>query len=143
MSLDAYVSNRFMENRLYFGPQGGDLKALAKDPLDAYKGASARSYGNFVGFILSKIGYATKVKVGEKEFFVNNKSFCKLMVRHRELRGIGFETEQELHGKVHELYLSHKKTEYDDISLLEAKMKDVAVKEGGIFDVLKVERVFV
>ena len=44
-----------------------------------------RSYGKLMGWLLTFIGFATKIKVNDKEFYVNKKSFCKLVARNIEM----------------------------------------------------------
>ena len=87
MTIHCFESKHLWDNRLYVAAVApGEIEAaVCPKGQEELKGASVRSYGKLMGWLLTFIGFATKIKVNDKEFYVNKKSFCKLVARNIEM----------------------------------------------------------
>lgn len=108
-----------------------------------YKGAGVRCYGSFYGSIMNCFGFATKVNVDGKEFYLNNKSLCQFVIRRFEVQKILKDLNEPnkidkfkltaLH--IHDLYLRLLGTRYpnDQIKKVLGVLKE-ATKASSIND---------
>ena len=74
---EPFVKSRLFENRVY-----------QNKGMSSTKGAGFRSYSNFTGWILEKLGFAEKLQWKRDEktesIYVNKRSFCKWTIRVNE-----------------------------------------------------------
>lgn len=130
--MSLFVSKHvFIANRAYYTKEESiekTKKLVVDEKGKEYVGAGFTSYGDFVGFILSCIGYASKIKFGETDLYVNNKSFCKFVARCFEMEG---DSNSEKSAKrLNELYMNHRKSGYEknQVSSMEKKLKELVSK---------------
>src|SRR6187397_503085 len=110
--MPALQIDHFFTNRLYIGTNpNSDLKNEVVQNGVEQKGAGVRCYGHITGWILSKLGYASKIEIDNKTFYVNNKSFVQLVIRLSEVKGAT--STKDAAVKLNNLYHLHMKTGYN------------------------------
>jgi len=133
--VNAYTTHHFFENRLYISPvpESRIKENIYSETGDEYKGAGIRSYSKPIGFILSFLSISSKITIGEKDFYINNKSFSKFIIRSNELGETN--SIQEAAKKLHCLFVEHKKSGYDkhNLNSVNAAMKILYEKERPNF----------
>lgn len=116
-----YVTSNAFENRLYISPQNeNEIKnSIYSDTGDEYIGASIRSYGETMGFLLSLIGVAAKVNIGDQSFYINNNSLSKFVIRVVELekQGAAPTSAADVAERLNALFIAHSDTGYDEKKL--------------------------
>ncbi len=120
MILNSFLS----KDRLYVSTMSEEeiKKCVFSESGEEYVGAGVKAYGIFVGFILSKLDISSKIKVGDKSFYINNKSFSKLVIRNSETEP-GEDSVKELNDR----YILSKDFGYDKNKLkaLNATLKSI------------------
>lgn len=133
---NSYVTNHSFENRLYLSPLSeSEIKSsIYSENGGEYKGASIRSYSESIGFLLSLLGISSKIKIGDKSYYINNKSFSQFIIRTTELDNVN--SPKEAAKKLNDLYIKHKQIGYNQnkIDLINSKIKQIfRKKEMGDF----------
>lgn len=101
-------------NRLYAYPSEAPSSQEAQQT-----GNSIRYYGNTVGYVLSLIGYASKISVEngalKKGYYVNRNSLDKFVFRYLEYKISEEEASSsiEFAHRLHDFFISHQKSLYN------------------------------
>ena len=131
-----FESTHFFSNRLYFDTKG-PISECPKGK-EELLGAGVRSYSLPVGWFLSLIGLATIVPISGKDFYINNRSFCKLILRIVEG---GNRPLCEDAQKLHRIFLTHREKgkDYDpkQVERLNNKLKQIAQKTRDLAVILR------
>jgi hypothetical protein len=100
-------------------------------------GAGIRSYGKLFGFLLSIIGFASELKVGEKKFYVNNNSFSQFVIRSVELNSPS--SMKDAAKKLDAIYAERKKIGYDkkDVALVKQNFVNI-IKYNNVNDIARI-----
>jgi len=130
--VNAYTTHHFFENRLYISPvpESRIKENIYSETGDEYKGAGIRSYSKPFGFILSFLFISSKITIGKKDFYINNNSFSKFIIRSAELGKTN--SIHEAAEKLNSLFIEHKKSGYDKRTLnsVNAVIKQIFCKKG-------------
>lgn len=135
MNLNVFESHGFFENRLYIAANV-DVKTIKSSietsEDDELKGAGCRSYGKIVGKILSFFGLASKLKIGDKSFYINNRSFSELVIRLNRVPSEDKSSLKTTAVKLQELYLSQKKSKEDVKEEVNKELKQIVNQKGTL-----------
>jgi hypothetical protein len=132
--INSFTTHHLFQNRLYLSPL--DEKRIKRSIFSKngseYKGAGIKSYAKPIGYLLSLVGVSSKLKIGNKIFYIDNKSFSKFIIRSSEIGNVV--PCKEVASRFHLLYEKHQKTGYDKnkLDLINGRLKQLIYKNLNI-----------
>ena len=101
------------------------------------KGAGFRSYSNFTGRILEKIGFSEKMQWKNQPIYVNKNSFCEWSIRVNETKKQEISDDTEFSKAMNDSYRKHRKTGtgYELLSAVKKLFEDKVGKENKAVDI--------